>query len=436
MQKGTLRVKTGLAEMLKGGVIMDVTNAKQAKIAETAGAVAVMALYKIPADVRALGGVARTAPFENVEKIMKAVSIPVIAVGRINDPAIAEKAIADGHCDMVGLVRGQIADAEFGNKAREGRIEDIRLCIACNQGCNVMGRPDCTQNYAAGRETREIATIKTAPHKKNVMVIGGGPAGMEAARVCALRGHHVTLYEKNDKPGGLINTLINTPGREEFSQVTRYLILQLSRLGVTVKTNTEVTPETVEQVKPDAVIIAAGARPYVEMPPGGELLPVVSPTQVLDGKVNVGKKAVIYDATGEQEAPNVADYLGEKGVKVELVVSQVSLLAGLMTAAGIMALRNPLIWQRLRKNGVNITTHTTIKEISGHTVTLADAWSGEERTIESVDTVIMSTGYLPNSALFKTLKGQVKELYAVGDCVTPRRALDAIHDAYLTAFYV
>ena len=83
VKKGTFRVKSGLAEMLKGGVIMDVTTAQQAKIAETAGAVAVMALDRVPADIRAQGGVARMADPTKVKEILHTVSIPVMAKARI-----------------------------------------------------------------------------------------------------------------------------------------------------------------------------------------------------------------------------------------------------------------------------------------------------------------------------------------------------------------
>jgi 2,4-dienoyl-CoA reductase-like NADH-dependent reductase (Old Yellow Enzyme family)/thioredoxin reductase len=356
-------------------------------------------------------------------------SIPVVACGRINDPAIAEKSIAEGHCDMVGLVRGQIADPEFGIKAREGRIEDIRLCIACNQGCNVEGRPKCTQNMVAGRESQEIAVIRPAQKKKRVMVIGGGPGGMEAARVAALKGHDVTLYEKSNQLGGLINVLIKAPGREEFSQVTRYLTYQIQKLGVKVKLGTEATVKSIEQTQPDVVIVATGARPYIEPVLGSETSQVVNPSQVLQSEVNVGQKVIVYECTGDQEGPTVADYLGERGVKVELLTSQ----SGLGLSLGVS---NPIMWQRLRRNGVNITTHTRIKRISGRNVTVFDSWSGEERTLDDIDTVVMATGYMPNNGLFKSLEGRMKELYAVGDCVTPKRALDAIHSGYLTAFYI
>jgi len=83
MESGTWKVKTGLAQMLKGGVIMDIINAEQAKIAEEAGACAVMALERVPSDIRAAGGVARMADIKIIEEVMKAVSIPVMAKCRI-----------------------------------------------------------------------------------------------------------------------------------------------------------------------------------------------------------------------------------------------------------------------------------------------------------------------------------------------------------------
>ena len=136
------------------------------------------------------------------------------------------------------------------------------------------------------------------------------------------------------------------------------------------------------------------------------------------------------------EGYTTADFLGEKGVHVELLTSQVSVAAGLMVPAGMITARNPIIWQRLRKNGTNIKEHTKIKQISGRQVTLVDVWSGEESALDNVDTVVMVTGYLPNNSLYKELNGQIKELYAVGDCTIPRRVPEAIHGAYLTAFYI
>jgi 2,4-dienoyl-CoA reductase-like NADH-dependent reductase (Old Yellow Enzyme family)/thioredoxin reductase len=372
-----------------------------------------------------------------IKQVVK--SIPVIAVGRINEPTLAENAIADGHCDMVGFVRGQIADPEFGNKAREGRVEDIRLCIACNQGCwdGGVGILKCTQNFVAGKETEEIAVIKPAPKRKKVIVVGGGPGGMEAARVAALRGHEVTLYEKEPQLGGQINTLSKAPGREEFNQVTRYLSTQLPKLGVKIKLGVEATPETIKKEQPDAVIVATGSRPYIEHIPGSDQTNVVNPSQVLNGQVAVGEHVLIYDSTGQQEGPTVADFLAERGKKVELVTHFPTIAAywGVFLSDSF-GTHLPIIWPRLKKNGVVVTTLTTIKGISGKTVTVADVWSGEERTIDNIDTVIMATGYRVNDSLYQALKNKVPEMYIVGDCAAPKRALDAIHSGYGTAFSI
>ena len=363
---------------------------------------------------------------------------PVVACSRINEPSLAENAIANGHTDMVGVVRGQIVDPEFSNKAREGRADDIRLCIACNQGCWDtpwgIGVLNCTQNPVAGKESGPFATIKPAPKKKKVMVIGGGPAGMESARVAAIRGHEVTLYEKENQLGGQINTLIKAPGREEFSQVTRYLSTQLPKLGVKIKLGTEVTKEMVKKEKPDAVIVATGARPYIENVPGSNPSNVVSPSQVLNGEVTIGQKVVVYESTGLQEGPTVADFLAERGKKVELLTSMVAIGANWGLASTGIGTHIPMMWQRLRRNGVNITPFAVVKSISGRTVTVSDVLTGQESMIHDVDTVVMATGYVSENSLSKTLTGEVGELYEVGDCYAPKRALNAIHAGYMTAF--
>jgi 2,4-dienoyl-CoA reductase-like NADH-dependent reductase (Old Yellow Enzyme family)/thioredoxin reductase len=363
--------------------------------------------------------------------------VPVVATGRINDPALAEKAIAEGHTDMVGMVRAQIADPEFGNKAREGRIEDIRLCIGCNQGCwESEAESTCLQNAAVYKEATELATIKPATVKKKMIVIGAGPAGMEAARVAAIKGHNVKIYEKNDRAGGQINVLSKAPCRDEFNQVTRYLTTQLNKLGVEIKLNTAATPETIRKENPDVVVIATGASPYILPVPGNEQKNVVSPSQVLTGEVNTGKKVVIYDSTGMSEGPTVADFLAEKGKQVELITH----FPSINQHWGLKSLGNgthiPVIWPRLKKNGVVVTPLTTIKAINGKTVTLSDVITGAERTLEDIDTVVMATGYRSENRLIKALKGKVKEIHAIGDCKLPRRALDAIHEGYMTAFNI
>lgn len=360
-------------------------------------------------------------------------STNIVAGNRINDPALAENVLAEGHADMISMCRALIVDPEFANKAREGRVDDIRLCIACNQGCieRLLGRMTitCLQNAVVSKE-KKIGVITPAPKKKKVVVIGGGPGGMEAARVAALRGHDVTLYEKEPQLGGQINTLAKAPGREEFSQATRYLAAQLNKLKVKVKLGTEATLETIKQEKPDTVIVATGSKPYVAPIPGSDQPNVFTPSQVLDGKANVGERVVVYDDTGLQEGYSVADFLTDQGKKVDIVTPLFRAAAN----SGYTYL--PSIMPRLAKKGVDFMAFTLLKRISGKTLMVQNVYSEEERTIDSVDSVVLATGYRANDSLYRALKGQVGELYVVGDSFSPKRAIDAIHDAYNTAFKI
>ena len=219
------------------------------------------------------------------------------------------------------------------------------------------------------------------------------------------------------------------PAREEFGQVTRYLTTQLDKLHVNVKLGVEATVETIKQENPDTVIVATGSKPYIAPIPGSEQQNVLSPSQLLEGAL-VGERVVIYDATGFQEATTVADFLADQGKKVEIITPYA--MVGVM----IGYTHQPLVWPRLRSKGIGFTVFTILKKISGRTVTVSDVWTGEERTIDDVDTVVMATGYRANDSLYHALEGQVGELYAIGDCYTPRRALDAIHEGYNTAFKI
>lgn len=353
-------------------------------------------------------------------------SMPVIASCRINDPALAEKILADGHADMVACCRAQIADPEFANKAREGRVDDIRLCIACNQGCAdrffASKQLTCLQNAAVSKEYM-VGELKPAAKKKKVVVVGGGPGGMEAARVLKLRGHDVTLYEKEKQLGGQVNTLVKAPSREEFGQSVRYLSTQMQKLGVKVKLGVEATESTIKQDKPDVVIVATGSIPYVSPIPGSDQKNVATPSQILNEEVAAGEKVVVFDNTGLQEAFTVADFLADRGKKVEIVTPYSTV------GPWVGYTHWPVIWPRLLKKGIVFSENTTLKKIAGNSVTVSNVYTEEERSI-AANTVVMATGYKSNNGLFYALHGQVGELYMVGDSKSPRRVLDAIHDAF------
>jgi len=359
----------------------------------------------------------------------------VLGVGGITTPEFAEKILAEGQADLVGICRGLIADPEFPNKAREGKEDDIRACIRCMQGCATRGanmQPiTCIQNPAAGREERlGIGTLKPAQTLKKVVVVGGGPAGLKAAEIASRRKHEVVLYEKESYLGGQIKLASIAPLRQEFVEIVRYLETQVKKLGVMIKTSEEANEDIIRNEQPDAVIIATGCLPKRAifdkhsfkdlMIPGIDQENVVSIWDVLTSKEKTGKRILLMDGDGHHRNIVTADYLAsDSDREVVMVASGQSVIPG-----RIHPMVAAQMFMRIKAKGIETHLSTTVKEIKGNTVVLVSA--GEEKVIEGVDTIIWSTGAIADDSLYFTLKGKFNELYRVGDCVTPRWADYAI----------
>jgi mycofactocin system FadH/OYE family oxidoreductase 2 len=359
-----------------------------------------------------------------------AIEIPVINTGRINDPILAEKILANGQADLVGMTRALISDPELPNKAREGRLDEIRYCIACDQGC--LGQVfkqkpmSCLQNAAVGRE-KEIGTIERAAQKKKVMIIGGGLAGMETARVARMRGHDVVLYEKEQELGGQVSLAAKVAARAEFGNSARYLIKQMKILGVKVNLGAEATVQTVEQENPDVVVVATGSEPVRPTVPGADQANVVNVRDVLLEKVPFGPNVLVVDG-GEShwEVLSTAEFLADKGCKVELISPVLFVGDQLVSTADLVP-----YYVRSRKKGIVLTPNTVLSRIEGTTVTVSDVYGGGERRIDGIDTVVMATGNSAVNHLYKALKASGRALHSVGDCLAPRKAMDAIYDGYV-----
>ncbi|UCD83998.1 MAG: FAD-dependent oxidoreductase [Deltaproteobacteria bacterium] len=355
-------------------------------------------------------------------------SVPVSVVGRINDPDLAAKAVEEGKCDIVSLGRALYADPDFVKKLTEGRPEDIRKCIACNYCINYsktfvdganMGEPvKCAVNSALGREEEHEIHPKAKNRCKKVIIAGGGPAGMEAARVATLRGHDVTIFEKEGYLGGQLLEAAAPPGKSELANLTEYLTTQMKKLKVKVKLNTPLTKEIVEKEKPEVLIIATGSGPY--KPDIAGLDRAVLAKDILLKKVEAGEKVVVIG--GALVGCETAHFLAVQGKKVTIceILPQI--------ASDVPILEQMRLIQRLMARGIEMHTGVQTKEINDKGVVIVD--DGKEKTLEA-DTVVLAAGVVPVKDLWE-LKGSgiVTEFIAkIGDANNPGLILNAIHEA-------
>ena len=356
------------------------------------------------------------------ERIKQVVSVPVMANGRIQSPELAEDILREGKADLIGLGRALICDPEFPDKIARGRADEIRQCIACNQGCidrlrmfDLEGNSllTCLYNPLVGHE-REFA-IRPAEVKKRIVVIGGGAAGLEAAVTAAERGHKVTLLEKENVLGGQMILAAIPPHKDELSNVTRYLESQLAKLGVKVELGRTVTPEVIEQIKPDVVILATGGVPIVPAIPGAGRENVVTAWEVLSGK-ETGNRVVVVG--GGMVGCETADFLAEQGKKVT-VVDMLPVIAQDMEFV-----RRGMLLDRFAEYPVEVKMNTKIKEIVAGGVT-----TGDDEKI-TADTVVLALGVTAHRELELHLSNKAWTLYCVGDCDTPGNIMTAVHRAF------
>ena len=350
--------------------------------------------------------------------------LPVFHAGRIVDPVHAERILADGSIDLVGMTRALIADPDMPRKALEGRLDEVRPCVGANAGCIdriYQGKPvTCIQNPGTGRET-ELHEPAPAASPRRVVVVGAGPAGLEAARMAALRGHHVILFEREAEVGGQVLIASRAPARSELAGILRFLARQVERLPIECRLRAEASPDTVLMESPDTVIIATGSCPYVPALPGLDSKQVVTDWDVLLDRVEVGERVVVVDDVHTQRGLSTAEHLLDRGRRVEVI----SRLFYAGQDVGVTSIA-PLYTRLFAKN-VTLTPHTDLVAVEGSAVVVANVYTRAERRIEGVDTVVLSMGSRSTDALYRALKGQVPALHAIGDCVAPR----GIHEAIL-----
>ena len=356
------------------------------------------------------------------EEVKKAVRVPVITVGRINDPFVAESILASGKADFVAMGRASLADPEFPEKAKAALFDEIRPCIACNEGCIGILFTDqpikCVLNPTLGREAEWV--IRPAKKAKKVVVIGGGPAGMEAAATAAKAGHKVSLLEREGRLGGLFYLASVPPNKGEIGNFVEYQIKQLEKFKVKVTLNANVTSELIDSEKPDVVINATGGIPATPDIPGIAKPNVVNAYDVLAGKVFVGAKAVVIG--GGMVGAETANHLANHGKSVTLV----EMLPDIATE--IQNINRSALLQDLEKGKVRILVETTVKEVLTDGVLVIKGCDTESI---GADTVVVASGSRSDGSLEDMLADKAYKLVSIGDAVKVGKVVDAIEAGYL-----
>ncbi len=421
---------TGIEDAVDVARLVDATG--QVDYINTSIGVATATLYMIEASMQVPPGYAMFIP----SAIREVVRVPVVGVGRFKDPLQADRALSEGLCDLVGVVRGQIADPDFAIKARSGHATDIRTCLSCNQEC--VGRMGlnrwlgCIENPRTGRESTIVAFPE---RRRKVVVVGGGPGGLQAAVTAAERGHRVVLFERQDRLGGQALVAATVPSRAEFFDIARNLIVAARREGVDLRTATEATVEAVRAERPDAVIVATGARPARPWW-AGDHPRVVDVRDVLEGRVHPEGRVVIVDELGFHQATSTAELLADRGCQVEIVTN------GMVVAQDLGITLDMETWN-VKAHAKGITQSVDLVPMgigdgdgeggNGTAVlTLQHHPTGTEQA-RTCDWVVCAVHQQPEDGLWRALRGGPCPVYRIGDCVAPRRAHAAIIEGHRAA---
>jgi 2,4-dienoyl-CoA reductase-like NADH-dependent reductase (Old Yellow Enzyme family) len=373
-------------------------------------------------------------------EIRQQVDVPVFTAIRINDPVMANGIIENHEADMVVMTRATLCDPDMPNKAKADRIDDIRLCVGCNEGCweqATRGMPiTCAQNPEAGNEGN-LQVLPADPVKK-VVVVGGGVAGMEAAIMAKERGHSGVRFEKEPELGGALMIASTAPCRSDLAQVIRYRVHELDRLDVDVRLNTAATLEAIEKENPDVVIVAAGAdtiespdpdtvgiEASIDIEPGTH---VVTAEDVLTGKVATGQKVVIADLQTYMKGLVTAEVLADQGKDVTVVMPYpIRGLAG--NPYDMDGPTHTIQAINLTQKKVKRITDFAVKKAEPGSVFIRNHYTEEVETLKA-DTLVLSIWRKSRIKLFHELEGKVAELYRIGDCVSPRRYINAVEEGF------
>ncbi|MDW5378316.1 NADH:flavin oxidoreductase [Halomonas sp. HP20-15] len=345
-------------------------------------------------------------------EVRRAVGLPVLHAARINDVATARYAIREGLLDLVGMVRAHMAEPNIAALIQADAEQRIRPCVGagyCIDGIYENGAAYCIHNPATGREAtlpqvivRDVAT----PH--HVVVIGAGPAGLEAARASAERGHRVTLLEANAEAGGQVRIASLLARRREMLGITEWRLAECQRLGVELRFNCYAEAEDVLALEPDTVIVATGGLPQVHAELACGEAWVQSSWDALADPVRAGERVLVFDDHGGFAGLSAAEHLAGHGALVTLATPERTL------GIEVGGTNSPAFIAAFDRHGVKVHLNRTLSAVSrgaqGLEATLTSAYCGDIHETLSVDRVIAEHGTAPLDGLYHDLKGHSRNL--------------------------
>jgi len=365
-----------------------------------------------------------------VKEIKKAVKVPIFVAGRMGIPKLAEEVLKQDKADVILLGRALLADAYWPRKIREGRIEDIRPCIGCNEGC--LRRPSvlsattsCSVNPSCGRESSYTPTYKF--NQKKIIVVGGGVAGMEAARIATINGHYVVLFEKTAQLGGHLIEASVPDFKKDIKSLLDWYKTQMSKLKIDIRFENLATLQLIRKENANAVIIATGSDPIIpEEIPGVNRSMVVTSCDLYLGIKKAGSKIVIIG--GGLEGCETALWLAKQGKKVTVIKRSSNIMSNTFFANRFMLL------DLLNYNKVKVIVNTIVREITSNSIIVTNR-DFKRKKIEC-DTVVLAVGRKPNQDFYKSIRDEIANMYLIGDCKKPRKIHDAIFEGYTVGYAV
>ena len=394
----------------------------------------------------------------------KGLPVPVAAVGKLGYPDLAESVLQDGKADMVMLGRPLLADPEWPNKAYAGKVDKIRPCIGCQEGCiNEFvegGHPQCAVNPRTAFEHVFPAIPAQAEEKKKVIVAGAGPAGITAAIIAARRGHSVTLYEKSARAGGRLLPGGTPKIKYEIDNYLAYLETMLKQAEketkLSFKPETEVNLKILKKLKADVIIFAMGTRDAKLPLPGIE--DTVQAADLFMNPELLGEAKKVVIAGGGVVGCEAAYWLRyEKDCDVTVIEMDKYIMNHTCTAnrghlihylqKGGVKLLNCTRLTRVTREGAEVMRNVskTVPDpyITWHPILpenvvnpLAPKLRIEEKS-ETIpaDLVVMAAGGAPDNALYLEALAEniAPELYNIGDSFNAGKVLEANRAAYRLA---